>query len=267
MHRRDVLAGDERAGVGAGAGEDDRVVADRISSGSSQRRRRSSPTSSWAEKATHAGSELAAGFVGEVDRDLLPVGLVVVGAAEARTPVVHGVEEPVLEHDVAAVAHDAAVVGVDGRVEPLAGELLGGADHSAGNGPAQQQADPEQRVEQPGQQADVGEPAPGLEPRSVGAPPPRPRCPTPERPIDEPERQVGAAPRRRLVGETVDRQLADRHDAPCRSVGIELPQGAGGDVRFDGGREEQFALGETHDRLEGSKQGQVGVGGGIGDHR
>ena len=113
----------------------------------------------------------------------------------------------------------------------------------------------------------MGEPAPGLEPRSVGAPPPRPRCPTPERAIDEPERQVGAAPRHRLVGETVDRQLADRHDAPCRSVGIELPQGARGDVRLDGGREEQFALGEANDRLEGPQQRQVGVGGGIDGHR
>src|SRR5215208_2172574 len=48
----------------------------------------------------------------EVDRDLLPVPLVVVGAVESRAPVVERVEEPVLQNYPAVLAESAAMVAV-----------------------------------------------------------------------------------------------------------------------------------------------------------
>ena len=50
--------------------------------------------------------------LGEVEKDLLPVGLVVVGAEEPAPPVVEGVEEPVLQDHPAVLAEHAPVVAV-----------------------------------------------------------------------------------------------------------------------------------------------------------
>ena len=62
----------------------------------------------------------------EDDEALLEVGLVVVGAVERGAPVVHRVEEHVVEDDPAALADDPAVVDDPGvarldRVVPLRG--------------------------------------------------------------------------------------------------------------------------------------------------
>ena len=119
IDRDDVIPRDEGPGVRARAGEHDRpralaaelgivpapaqVVAVVIVRGERDPRRL-------------RGS---VGPFGQVDRDHLPVGLVVVDAAERRAPVVHRVKEPVLQADVAAVADDPPVVG-----EPVGVELL-----------------------------------------------------------------------------------------------------------------------------------------------
>src|SRR5918999_1343735 len=47
----------------------------------------------------------------EVDEDLLPVGLVVVGSEKVAPPVIERVEEPVLQDDPAVLSNHAAVVG------------------------------------------------------------------------------------------------------------------------------------------------------------
>ena len=57
----------------------------------------------------------ALGRVVEEDEELLPVRLVVVGAGERRAPVVHRVEEHVVEDDPAVPPQDAGVVDVAGR--------------------------------------------------------------------------------------------------------------------------------------------------------
>ena len=156
----EVVAGEEGAGMGAGAGEHHGVGA----LGDGQVR------------IVPAAAEVVAGVVvggegdparghgaglggsqpvlGEVDRHHLPVGLVVVDAAEGGAPVVGRVEVPVLQDDVAALAQHAAVVR--GRLGAAAGlVLLGGlGHHPAGDGAADQQAQTEQDVDEARDEAD-----------------------------------------------------------------------------------------------------------------
>jgi len=54
--------------------------------------------------------------VGQEDSDLLPVGLVVVDTAKGRPPVVHRVQEPVLQRNETPVAGDPAIVRAGVRV-------------------------------------------------------------------------------------------------------------------------------------------------------
>ena len=98
------------------------------------------------------------------DEGLLPVRLVVVGAVEGRAPVVHRVEEQVLEHDPAVLADDAAVVA-DPRV--------GGADRlvldrrrrrrAARDLAPHQERGHQAGVQHPREQAHAGEPSRRLE--------------------------------------------------------------------------------------------------------
>src|SRR5690606_21513426 len=103
---------------------------------------------------------LSVGVLDQVDGDLLPVGLVVVDAAVDRPPVVHGVEEPVLQGDVAALADDAPVVG--GGVAGVDAVVVAGGrgrGHPAGNRSADQQGQLHQHVHDPAQDADRGQSA------------------------------------------------------------------------------------------------------------
>ena len=98
----------------------------------------------------------------EDDEALLQVGLVIVGTLERGSPVVHRVEEHVVQDDPAALAHDPAVVH-DARV-PLPDPVvaLGGRGRrAAGDATAQQQRRDEAGVHETGGQADPGEPARG----------------------------------------------------------------------------------------------------------
>ena len=75
----------------------------------------------------------------EEERDLLPIGLVVVGAMERASPVVEGVEEPVLQHRPAGIAKDAAVIRVRAIVGGGAVPQGRAASDAAGHPAAQQQ--------------------------------------------------------------------------------------------------------------------------------
>ena len=117
---------------------------------------------------------------------LLPVGLVVVDAAEGRPPVVHRVEEPVLQRHETPVAGDPAVVRAADRVGARPVLLLGRGRRPAGHPPAQQQRQPHDRVDEPAQQADYGEPAtPGRQPRAALVAPPRAELAPAERVLHE----------------------------------------------------------------------------------
>jgi hypothetical protein len=77
--------------------------------------------------------------IGQEDGDLLPVGLVVVDTAEGRPPVVHRVEEPVLQRDEPPVAGDVTVVGIAIVVGSSPVVLLGRGRRAAGHSPSYEQ--------------------------------------------------------------------------------------------------------------------------------
>lgn len=134
----DILAGDEGTRMRTGTGEHDRVVAFPHQFGVV-------PASPEVVADLVVGRErdplrsrtmpFLFGLIvfDEVDRDLLPVGFVIVGAPEAGAPVVHRVEVPVLQHDVATVADDSAVVRMVVGVEPGPVGRLGGRRQPTGN--------------------------------------------------------------------------------------------------------------------------------------
>ena len=153
----------------------------------------------------------------EVDRDGLPVGLVVVDAVERRAPVVEGVEVPVLQDGVAGRADDPRVggahgVGLAARVaDHRRAEPVGRRDQAAGHPAADEQREPHQRVDQPGQHADRGEPRLAAQPRPVLPAPGRDLGPG-ELLLHEPQvERPPAVPQTRL-GEPVRGQLAGRHE-------------------------------------------------------
>jgi hypothetical protein len=124
--------------------------------------------------------------IGQEDGDLFPVGLMVVDTTEGRPPVVHRVQEPVLQRDEPPVPGDVTVVGIAIVVGSSAVILLGRSRRAAGHPPPYQQRKPEARVNQPAQQADDGEPAAAWrQPRSPRLAPPRAVFTARERALDE----------------------------------------------------------------------------------
>ena len=137
--------------------------------GSSQRRRRSSPFSSWRRRRTRPASSCRRRRASRTTKHCSQVRLVVVGALERRAPVVHRVEEQVVEHDPAALAHDPAVVDdprVACRIDVVALRRRGG--RAARDAAAQQQRGDQPGVDEPGGQADPREAARAREPLVLG---------------------------------------------------------------------------------------------------
>ena len=79
------------------------------------------------------------GRLRQEDGDLFPVGLVVVDAAEGRPPVVHRVQEPVLQRDETTVPGDVTVIGIRAGAGRGAVSLVGGGRRTARYPPAHQQ--------------------------------------------------------------------------------------------------------------------------------
>src|SRR5687767_88388 len=160
----------------------------------------------------------------EVDKDLLPVGLVVVGAEDVAPPVIESVEEPVPQHDPTVLANHVTVV-------PEALSLLHEAAVQdapplhvpAGDPPPSQQRQGEERVRQPRDVADAREAAPAgpeslLGPIGVRVRAPRP----PARPatpilaflgVGDLEVVYGAGGILRLLGEFLQGELSGRNHA------------------------------------------------------
>ena len=165
----DVLAALEVGRVRAGARVDDRVAVLRV-----EPRVVPAPAEVVALLVVGGGAEPGRlrGLVLELledDEALLPVRLVVVGAVERRAPVVHRVEEQVVEDDPALGPDDAAVVR-DTRVA-LADRAIppvGRGGGAAGDAPAQQERRHEPRVDEPRRQPDPGEAT--RAPRSAAGP-------------------------------------------------------------------------------------------------
>ena len=83
----------------------------------------------------------------------------VIDPAEGGSPVIHGVEIPVLEHDVTSVAAHMTVVETLVVVWGGGVSLLGGRGVSTRDVAAQQQRQTHHGVDEPAQQPHSGEPA------------------------------------------------------------------------------------------------------------
>ena len=224
-------------------------------------------------RSSDPGRHHAAVFVGhQVDRDRLPVRLVIVDPVERRAPVVERIEVPVLQHCVAPGAQHPAVGGADGA--GAVGRLLAGLrerrrgepvrrrDEATGNAAADEQREPDQRVDQPGQHTDRREPR--LAPQAG------PILPAPGRDLgpgelllDEPqvERPVPVPdPGRR---EPVRCQLPGRNellDAPAAPAApVVRPEAALREVRLDRHRQEQLTGGVAQHRFVGTQQCEIGI--------
>ena len=112
LDAHDVLAGQVGTGVRSGPGIDDRMLPDELDV-------RVVPPATQVVahlvvrgEGDPPGKGRLVALIDQEDRHLLPVGLVVVDSAEGRAPVVHRVEVPVLQDDVAAVTRHVPVVGM-----------------------------------------------------------------------------------------------------------------------------------------------------------
>ena len=167
----------------------------------------------------------------EDDEALFPVRLVVVRAVERGAPVVHRVEEQVVEDDPRPVAQDPSVV-VGLRV--LGADVLV-LDRGRGRRPARHAAAQEQRrdeagIHQPRRQADPGQPAGGVELGRARTVPPAGQLHRVHRLGHEP--QVLGVPGRRIVdgAQTFEVQLGGRDGDPGLAQGRALQEIAGLDV-------------------------------------
>ena len=196
-----------------------------------------------------------------IDERLLPVGLVVVGPVERRPPVVHGVEEQVLQDDPLALPNHSAVVR-DRRI--TRSELVvfqrRGRGGPAGDLAADEKRGYERRVEQPGRQPDAGEPAGCLEWRTLGGL-------VEPRELDRVERLLDEAQEPEVSGRRVaGRRQAGSVELSGRDEDFESTRrGPGQEVaRFEvplgGHREELLALGEPEHGLEAAQEHLVNLG-------
>jgi len=192
----------------------------------------------------------------EVDRHLLPVGLVLVHAAEARAPVVKRVEVPVLQHDPVLVADHAAVVGGFGGVEVVALQEERPRRRAARHAPAEHEGQPVEGVDQAGEHADGGEPATAVQAlrtlgqRDVHAV--ATRCTG-----DDPRERLADPLGRRAPAQVIEGEGAGlgAQDVVARS-GVP-PERGPGHVALCRDREEELALGVAHHGFERPEQGEV----------
>ncbi len=201
----------------------------------------------------------------EEDRDLLPVGLVLVDPAEGRSPVVEGVEEPVLADQPVTVADDPAVVGGAIGLEVLLLQQEGLGRTPAGHTSSEDQREPVERVDESAEQPHSRQAARPCQPRRtvlvrdahlVGLL------------AGHDARQGGGLAGDRLVDLAQHRRVEGLgrsldHGVP---VGQLRPEGRVLGVLVHGDRIEVLALGEPHHGLIGPQQREI-IGPGIGASR
>jgi hypothetical protein len=198
----------------------------------------------------------------EHDEALLPVRLVVVGTLERRAPVVHRVEEQVVEDHPAAFADDATVVGdrrIVGGDRVVLDRRCG--RRPTGHAPPEEQRRDEAGVHQPGGESDAREPTRRVEPTVCRFGTPPAQLERAQRFLDE-SQELGFAGLRliRRRGEAVQVQLADGHLDARVAKGRGGQEVAGLDVPAGRHREEQLAVREVQDRLVATQQLEIGRG-------
>ena len=193
----------------------------------------------------------------EEDRDLLPVRLVLVDPGEPGAPVVEGVEEPVLADDPVAVAHDAGVVRGMARVEVVVLQGQRGDGAAAGHRTAEQQGQAAEGVDRAAGQPHLRQAMPRAELRTLGPEPAADPLPAGRRDGDAAEGVPGAAELEPPARQLVEVELARLRDQARLVVGGLHPQAAVAHVLLHADGQEVLALGQPHDRLEGTQQHEV----------
>jgi hypothetical protein len=206
------------------------------------------------------------GALRKVDRDHLPVGLVVVDASERRAPVVHRVEVPVLQADVSAVADNASVVGEAARVELLAVDHLRRRGEPRRHLAAQKQRGTQPRVEQAAEHPGRCEPS-GRAEALARHPPPAAVLRAPQRLLHEPQEQLRVATENPFARQALERQLALWCQLGPLAAAYAGPEAALRDIWIDRRRQEQLPSRVSDHRLVRPQQCQVGVSGSRGSKR
>ena len=163
-----------------------------------------------------------------------------------------------MEDDPAAPPDDPSVVDV-ARVTRPGGLVL---DRRRRGRPARDRSAEEQRgveagVDESGEQPDPGQPSGRPEDGVVGSSRPLGERQTAERLLDQPQEQRLAG-RGDLAGERRGIELAPRDEQPGVTGGGPHEEVAFGQVRLDGGREEQLPLGVLDHRLVGAQELEIG---------
>src|SRR5690606_8769756 len=253
----EVVPGEHLVGVGSGPDVDDRVVAVAV-----QFRVIPAASQVVAEVFVRGGAHphgavLPVLFFDQVDGDFLPVGLVVVDAAVDRPPVVHGVEEPVLQDDVTAFPHDTAVVGGGGAgVDAVAVAGGCGCCDPAGDGSSDEEGEPHQHVHDPAEDPDRGEASAFRDDGPFASA--EAACFGPQRRfLDESQVLAVARPFGVGAGEPVEGEFPGGDDFAFPAFGKVQPQTAAAHVGFDVRGEEQLPPGEHQHGFVGAQQFQV----------
>ena len=181
----------------------------------------------------------------------------VVRPVERRAPVVHGVDEEIVQHDPAVLADDAAVIHDPGVLgpDPLVALCRRGG-RPTGHPAADQERCGEAGIDQAGEQAHASEAARGAEHRATG-----PSVPAIElEPVHglrhEPEIALLAGDGH-LRGQPFQGQLAGRdHDLDRAADGREQHV-ARLDIALGRHREEVLSAGEADDRLVAPQELQI----------
>ena len=255
VDRDDVVAGDEGPRMRAGARKHDCVVALTVKLGVI-------PTAPQiiaeivvrGERDPRRSQTIFA--LGEVDNHRLPISLVIVDPVKGRAPVVHRVEVPVLQADVAALAHNSPVVG-----EPISLEVLAVGDLRRGGQPRRHLATQEQRcsnagVDEAAEHSGGGQAIRGTEPVACTAPP-APVLRAAQGLLDETQVELPVLMDDTLLTQAFEGEFPCRRDE-SRSAGARAsPRAALRHVRTDRRGKEQLPVGVTDNRLVASQQVQV----------
>ena len=192
------------------------------------------------------------------DEALLEVGLVVVGSLERRSPVVHRVEEHVVQDHPAVLAHDAAVIDHPRVLRPdRVVALRRCRGRAARDSATKQQRGDEAGVDEPGGETHARETSRCREPPVLRARLPASELEGVERLRHEPQ-ELGF-PGRRVPdrGEAFQIELAGRDRDPRLAQRGTGEQVARFHVRGGRHREEQLAVGEPQDRLMAPEEVEI----------
>src|SRR5215212_782711 len=208
--------------------------------------------------------------LGEVDEDLLPVGLMVVGAEEPAPPIVERVEEPVLQHYPTVLAERTPVVAIVFVLGHYALVGLKGRRRCfSGHPAAGKQRDRVQGVDEAGKVPDARQtapPGPECLPRLLAVlrvPAEHLQAPfVPVRlhllDVAQLEEVYGPSLIEGLLREAIQSQLTVGHHAPGLPAWRLHPQAAVSHVGFHVHRVEAVTPGGPDHRLEAPEQGRGG---------